>query len=211
MKFLSGLEILQSIYLSLIFGTILVCMFLTYESFLKVLKGIFTLPADVIRLSRVFSIKSLKALSTKSFKKRKNKKVNNVSDAIIFFIFGVLTILHFYVALDGIFRIYSLLFVVITFLILKKTVGRVISVLFETVFLYIYIAILLFAGCFVAPMYKSVGYLTKIIYKQTEPIRQKQLLKKSQKTQSKKLANIGKLLEFKEMCSNDMNLEKISR
>lgn len=211
MKFLSGLEVLRSIYLSLVFGAILALIYLTYESFLKVLKGIFSLPSDVIHLSRRISLKNLKSLSSCRFKRNENERVNNVSDAIIFFLFGVLTILYFYVALDGIFRIYALFFVITTFQILKKTVGRIITLAFETVFLFLYRTILLFVGCFVAPMYKSAVYLTKIIYKHTEPIRRKYLFKKSKKTESKKIAAINKLLEFKEKRSNDISLEKISR
>ena len=199
MKYFTDFEVFRSIYLSVLFGIFITGVFVASDSFCRMVKRIFALPADVFKLVHSFSLKRLKSFSAGDLKNAKNKKVNNVYDAIMFSIFGVLLVLHFYVTLDGIFRIYVLFVVIGTFVFLKKTIGSVLLIVFEKIFLYIYSVILFFSALIVLPMHKTVKFMTKIMYKRIEPIRQKHLLKKSKKIVNKKLAQIGKLMVTKDI------------
>ena len=198
MKYFTDFEILRSIYLSLFFGIFLACIFVASDSFCYTVKRIFATPADTLKLVRNFSAKSLKCILAKR-EDRKREKVNNVYDAIIFSLFGVLFILHFYVILDGNFRIYAFFISIVTFAVFKKTVGRLFSIIFKKIFLYIKSAVLFLCALAALPMYKILKFMTKILCKRMERTKEKYLLRKSKILVSRKLTEIRKLMEAKDI------------
>lgn len=202
MKFFTVFEIARSLYLSVLFGVCLACIYTASDTFLIAVKRVVSLPGDIIRVSQNYSLQNIKNLSSCNINGNKATKVNNVYDSILFLIFGMLLIIHFYVVLDGIFRIYVLIIVILSFLLFKKTFGRFFSLIIEKIVSYIYGTLLLCFGLVALPMYKTVKFMTNIICSFTEPIRKKYLLKKSKKIESKKFAGVKKLLATEDMRTN---------
>lgn len=199
MKYFSDLDILRSICLSIFFGVFLSCIFIASESVRTIIKKILYLPANTASLLRNFKRREIVRLSRNEIYNKKSSRANNVYDFITFLIFGLLTVVHFYVTLDGVFRVYVILIVICSFIVFKKTVGALFELLIAKTFVCAYTALLFFLGLTLLPMYKTVKFMTKIIYKRIEPIKQKYLFKKSKKTVSRKLTEVRKLSENKDI------------
>jgi len=195
MRFFTDYEITRSIFLSIIFGLFLACIYLGAGAFFNTVKKLARLPLDVFKLSSSFSVKRLLYLSRTAPKSSEKKNVNNVYDAIIFSLFSVLFIVHLYVVLDGVFRIYVLCTVILVFLLITKTIGRFINFAFDKMLSYIHRIALLIFTLMTVPMYKMSKFFIKIIRKRIEPIKEKYFLKKSKRVVSRKIKEIKMLLE----------------
>ena len=201
MRYFTDLEILRSICLSILFGIFLSCLYVMSRGICHIAKKILALPCNVLKLVSKFTLRKLKTLTYSDNIISKNCKVNHVYDAIIFSIFGILYVLHTYVTLDGEFRLYILLISVFSFYLFTRTAGNILYLTFKRVFEYIYSCGLLLFGVAILPMYKTLKFITLIIYKHIEPIKQKHLLRKSKIITSKKLSEVRNLMESKDIIS----------
>lgn len=192
MKFFTDSEIIRSIYLSLLFGAFLSATYISADFLSEALKKILFLPYNATKLCKRFSIKYSVKLS--EVKKRSRESRRNLFDAIIFSIFGILFILHFYITTDGIFRIYVVALVALSFCFSGKIIGNTVTPALEKCFSFIYAIILFFGGFIALPMYKTASLSVKIIQKLTEPLFRRYRLKKSKRIIAKKLREVEKLI-----------------
>ena len=191
MKFFTNAEIFRSIYLSLLFGVFLSTTHISANFLSVALRKMLLVPYNTIKLSRRFSIKYIIELSKLNCRTQKHR---NLFDAILFSLFGILFILHFYVTSDGIFRLYVVVIVIFAFCSFQKFIGSKFIPILEKCFTFIYTIILFFCGFVTAPMYKITSLSVKIIQKLTEPLLKQYRLKKSKRIMAKKKKAIELLI-----------------
>lgn len=187
MKFFEFKEILLAVFCSAAFGGIFGGIYPSFNLVLEGIISIFRLPVSLFQ-------KSLKTIVS-SFKKsnghlQKSKYRRDIFDFIYFLILGFGYALLTYLLLDGIFRLYMLVFFAVGFVFSKKTLGaffeRILTLVIKLV--YIISTFVLFAfvfpikhisGLFVLPIFKA-------LYRLFSKYRSKALL-------SKKIRRIKKL------------------
>lgn len=195
MKFFTAIEILRSIFLSVIAGTLFGCLYRAAEVILISLRKIvFLLPNA---MSAAGSLKS-RGISEYINRKRRIKLspvAKNIFDFFIFLFFGISLILLYYVTLDGIFRIYVLITVSLCFTVAQRFFGKPFAAVFDWVFSKIYFVLFLLLTICTFPIVKAVKFVKKQVTKLIVPIRAKYVNKRSQWLIKRKLMEVKEKLE----------------
>lgn len=193
MKFFSAVEILNSLFFSIIFGIISGCIYKSSVCIMCAIKKTILIPFDSLRLSGVFSLNKV----INKCKNRKSVKLTlieeNIFEAILFSLFGLSTIFIIYIFLDGVFRFYIILTVVIFFIISVKTIAKWFEYVFEKIYGKIYFFELLIFSTLLFPIIKVFSFVYYKIIKITAPLKMKYKISKSLCIEKKKINEIFKL------------------
>jgi len=194
MKFFAFFEILRSVFLSAVTGFIFGCIYMASERiFLAVRKIIYLVP-NVISCYKDFSYGTV-------YKKIKKQNIvkftpvtQNIYEAILFLLFGIYTVLLTYIVLDGVFRIYILITVILFFFVAKKSIGNIFAKLFDKVFANLYFIFFLAFTVFIFPIYKFINVIVKFSKRVLMPLQIFYLKWRSEKLIIKKKMEINKIL-----------------
>jgi len=187
MKFFTTAEILYSLFLSGLFGIFFGSVYVATEkisvAFLKTLR----LVPSVIASLNNFSVSEARKRLKKANAFRMNSLIHNILEFVFFLIFGIALILLFYIALDGVFRVYILIAVIAFFVISMKTVGNMFADLFDRIFSFIYAILFYFLAVLFLPWYITAKHIVKYICRLTKPLRDKKLKKRSERLIKRKI------------------------
>ena len=117
-------EIIFSVYASAILGIVFGLIYSSSLETLSYLKKFLALPYQSAKNAVNFSPKRIFIISFEKNNTKIGKIGKNVYEFLIFTVFGCLTILLSYIALDGVFRLYVLLIIGLFLIISKRTLGN---------------------------------------------------------------------------------------
>lgn len=117
-------EIIFSIYTSAILGLVFGFIYSSSLETLGYVKKFIYLPFQSAKNAVNFSIKRIFIISFEKNNSKIGKVSKNLYEFLIFTIFGCITILLSYVALDGVFRLYVLVIIGLFFILSKRTLGN---------------------------------------------------------------------------------------
>ena len=192
MKFFTSFEIFRAVFLSAITGLIFGAVYIASERIIFWIHRIIYLVPNTIKSIPQFSLSEI-------IRKNKNKPAvkysqisKNIHEGILFFLFGLAFILLLYIALDGLFRLYVLLIVVIFSLISVKSIGKLIARSLECFFSAVYAFLYRLLLVIFYPFYRLLSRILKLIRRACIPIKKRRLLKLSQKITKRKFMETDK-------------------
>ena len=194
MKFFSAVEILNSLFFSMFFGIISGCIYKSSVFIMCAIKKTFLIPFDSFKLSCDFSLNKVKYKWNTRSKLKLNLIEKIIFEAILFSIFGLSTLFIIYIFLDGVFRFYIILTVVIFFIISVKTIAKWGGIVFEKIYGKIYFIELLFFSSILLPITKVLLFIYTKLAKITAPIKIKYKISKSICIEKKKINETFKLI-----------------
>lgn len=193
MKFFTAAEIFNSFFFSILLGIISGCIYKSSVCILCALKKTVLIPWDALKVSSAFSTREVKRIS----QSRDNIKLTilgkNIFEGILFSLFGLSIILIIYIFLDGVFRFYIILTVVIFFVISVKTIAKGFGKAFTKTYDKFYIIELFIMALFLLPTTKVSVLIFNVILKLISPIKIKLKIKKSLQIQKRKIKETIKL------------------
>ena len=186
----TAFEYLNGIILSAIFGMLCAIIYLV----------LFKIPINFKKLLRSFKYTVSKdniliGLREMFCKTENDYKVTSLKTEILSFIHviacGILYCIVLYISFDGIFRIISLLTVLLMFFVFKKLISGIESKTLDVVYLYLIYTIILFLRLIIAPLViLYVRLYNTHIFPKLEKNRLKRCLKLHKKVQNKKYKEI---------------------
>jgi len=195
MKFFSAAEFLNSLIFSMFFGIVSGCIYKSSVFIICAIKKTFLIPFDSFKLSCNFSLNKVKL----KWNTRRNLKLNliekNIFEAILFSIFGLSILFIIYIFLDGVFRFYIILTVVIFFIISVKTISKWVANVFEKIYEKIYFIELLLFSSILLPITKIFLFIYNKAEKITAPIKTKYKISRSISIEKNKINEIFKLIK----------------
>ncbi len=192
MIFFSVKEILISLLLSAVSGFIFGALYMASDAIFSSIKEmLFLLPRAIRNISKF----SFKSRSAGKEKKPDGALFVGIFDFLSFLFFGICYIITNYLTLDGVFRLYSLIFTVVFFFIAKKTVGRAFAICYGRVFNFLYLKIFVIFSVIILPIYKLMQKAKRVILKILQPIERKIQKIRSEKLVRKKLGEIEGILK----------------
>ncbi len=192
MIFFSLWEILISVLTASLSGFVFGLFYMASGAIFSSVKEIFfLLPRALINIPHF----KLKNWGIPKGNRSSRKLSREIFDFFSFLIFGIAFIVINYLVLDGVFRVYFFIFVLIFFLIAKKTLGSAFSIAYSRAFDFLYKRIFVLISLFILPLYKLIRKITELIKKITSPIRCKIFELRSQSLTRKKLLEIEKILK----------------
>lgn len=191
MKFFATFEILQSVLLAAAAGLIFGCVYRASERIFFAFGKLLSLIPSVISTLGNFSRKAVKEKIRRKNTGMATPLMRNLFEAIVFLIFGIATLLLFYIALDGVFRVYVLITVVIFFVFAKRSLGKAFADIFDRIFFCIYYVLFISVGVILIPMYKLTNGFLKVLKKFYIPVSDKIRQKHSRRLIKTKIKDAG--------------------
>ena len=174
MIYFSFKEILYSAAIAFLYGALCSLVYSISNDLFLSLKAIVLMPKKALYFSGNFSPKVMAEYCTKDFKKSlapTSAVFKNVLDALCFSAFGASLFLVYYITLDGVFRIYPLLFSGVGFFVARKSVSNMVSVIYTHLFGYAYFLLTFSLALFFIPIRIAASLLIRLLIKLTEPIK----------------------------------------
>lgn len=193
MNFFTEAEIFYSLFYSVLLGVLYGCIYKSSVCILCVFKKTILIPFDALMLSSNFSF--VKAKEKAKFRNKLTLTMleKNIFEGILFSLFGLSIILIIYVFLDGVFRFYIILTVVIFFIISAKTIAKGFESILTKINDKLYAIELYIIAIFLLPFTKAILFIFNIILKLTAPIKIKLKIKKSLHIKKRKIKETAKL------------------
>ncbi len=195
MKYFSIFDIITAVSTSFVLGIIFASLYLSFERiFYSTLKLLYT-PIWIIKSDFPINKSEVLARANEEITPSDKRILKNILDCLIFLFFALCYILLIYIVLDGIFRLYTLFFLILGYLIGSKSI----ALYSKKILGYIYFAL---EVCFIYILYSLIHPLRFVISKIINtlnyvitPIRRKFILHRSFSLCKTKQKNIAEFLK----------------
>ena len=193
MKFFTLTEIIRSVILAFILGISFGCIHSASEKVFSSFSRLLSSVPSVYRKINTFSRASVEELLNRKSESKLTKLTSNICDAIIFTVFGICSLVLFYITLDGVFRIYVVTTLICGFFLAKKTLGNGFSRLYDWIFKILYRFILYVEYFALYPVYITVAFFKRFFIKIITPIKKRINKKRRLILERKKILEIKKV------------------
>ena len=194
MRFFTTLEIFRSFFLSAIAGIFFGCLYRAAESILVSFKNIFLLIPNAIRAAGNSKRRIYEYINRKQ-RIKLSLVAKNIFDFTVFTFFGICITLLYYIALDGIFRIYVLLTVTLFFMLAERFLGTPFAKAYSAVFFKIYAAAFYAMTFILLPLVWLLRLAKILMEKIITPFKIRYLKKNSQRLTKRKLKEAAENLK----------------
>ncbi len=186
MRFFTVIEIYRSMFFSVIIGSIFGCLYIASENLLISLKKFLLIfKAVYLRHSKKEIIKN-DIVKLSGFLK-------NIYEFILFITLGVCVILVSYTELDGVFRLYVIFFVLLSFMLSKSLFGVVFIKIYTYIFNKIYGLLYEILYYFSKPLYFVFSLLLRFYINISVPVKRKHNSILNNKIKKRKIREIKHL------------------
>ena len=192
MKFFTSAEIIRSVVLAFTLGVFFGCIYSASGRIFSSLSRLLSSAPLVYRKIKSFSKTVVAELLYQKSESHLTNIALNVCDAIVFSAFGISSLILFYIALDGVFRIYVAATLIFGFFLAKKTIGSVFCRLYDWVFGFFYRFILYVEYTALYPVYIIVNFIKMIFAKVINPIKRRIGKRRRNSLKRKKINEIKK-------------------
>ena len=192
MIYFSAKEILISVLAFFSYGIFCGELYSATESVLISLRQLLLLPYNAYRCAKDFSFFKIKETAYGKAP-RLSPVSKNVFEFLLFLACGVVAVLLLYSLLDGVLRFYVVFLTVSAFFISKKTLGKLFSRIYNTVFLSVYFIALTLLSVILIPVLSCLKELSKSVLKLSSPVINYAKKARSRNLIKKKIRQIAKI------------------
>ena len=201
MKYFLFSEFFVSLIFAVVFGVGYGCVYKGAHVIFSFLRSLcFLIPKVIIGLPK-FSLKRADNKSLVFSPKNAGPIFSNVLDFFVILLFGLCTILLYYSLLDGVFRFYFLIVLIISFKISEDIFGKHFAALLDLIYKRIYRILYNIISFFLLPISFLLKPVLLLILKIEAPIKMKIKKHKTKRILKRKISEIDAIMENHEAFS----------
>lgn len=193
MKFFTLEEIIISVFVSMMSGIVMGGIYsASYAIYVFLYRIVFVVKESFL-IAGKYSSESIKSSNRRISEITVGTISKNVFEGFLFTLFGLSVIILYYILLDGIFRLYVLFLIGITFFFSSKFFGAVFNKTVKYILDFITLLLLSALGLIISPFY-YVFFISRRLFRAIyAPIRNKALKSNSKRIYIKKIKIISNL------------------